>query len=394
MEEKFSELFLSIVEIIFDLYNSLADPVNVQVGDNDVRKKVKRSPNLDLLMGIEKNKAYERVKRTNVVNSEINDLGQFIRLIDYNILELLASLCHSCWFQAEANITQDLSSVFQVEILYDEEGKVVLDPPVNSILENVKIVMDNTKKLLNGLPRLLTSHHSQSLLRGLTIQDGPDFSQLTAHRTDFNDLQNNILETLSKSYEESFKAAQVFADFYPIFLIGQNWNPDCYIIFRNGKPYENNSQHSDTSKWTFNSEKEPVVDFEKLENDIKKFLKDDDRVSTLRQGFVKRAIYVDSRNIRSLLLPIPQNSLKQLQNRLTDLIQNKVTFIQKLFKHYEKKLKTEPQSLAEFIEYCEILKDSQLITPDIQKENDFVVQIYELFDKYNFLHDSNPCTLR
>ena len=130
--------------LIKQLYTKIADPKKLEVKDSDIPQIKRRNPNVTQLLTLEKNKAIKRLEYTKEVNNEIREIGIYIRMIDYMILETLVDGCIKCWKSADENVSQSDASVFLVEVLFDDEGNVAFNPSHDDLINSISQTLDDS----------------------------------------------------------------------------------------------------------------------------------------------------------------------------------------------------------------------------------------------------------
>ncbi|OHS99238.1 Dynein heavy chain family protein [Tritrichomonas foetus] len=396
LKKEFSDFISNLQESILLIYEKVSNPELVQVNDSDFPEIRRRNPNLGQLMVLEKKKAAARNDKTKMVNREIGSIGSFIRMVDYILLECLTSSCKTSWKTAESNVSDpSQGTIFQVEVLFNDEGNVVFKPLLKDLLHSISWALKASVDTLNSLPRLILMPKLRPLLRdnGLNLKklykNGPQFSQIINQENALDKIKKSIKDSVRNAYELALKVSQSYTKFYPIFKLGQTWDPRDYIITRKGEKYNGSLQippGEDDDEFLLKHMDEPVVDFDRVEQDIQRFRKDEERVrsnKSLASGQSKLALYIDTKNIRDTLTPIPTKALNDLIQILNDLIEYKNAKISNALKFYDKRLKQVPRQLDNFVEFCEILQRTIDVTPQIKAELDFVDRMIMLFEKFD-----------
>jgi hypothetical protein len=156
LNQLYAQYVAKIQNEVLELDGHIRDPQVLQVKDSDFPEFKRRNPNLAQLMVVEKKKADKRVELTKKVNRETIALGYFIRDIDYMMLEGLAQAVQDALQQALSNVSQQMSSVFQVEVSFSEDGEVVLTPSLADLLGAIRGSLQDSLATTNALPRLLS----------------------------------------------------------------------------------------------------------------------------------------------------------------------------------------------------------------------------------------------
>lgn len=382
---------------VLTLYTTISNPKLVSVHDSDFPDIKHRNPNLAQLMVLEKRKAQKRMEKTEAINKQIIEIGGYIRMIDYMLLETLSQGCIEAWKNAESNVASEQSSVFVVDVLFDEEGKVTFKPTLDVLLESITSILNESIKTLNMLPRLLMQIQMRPFLRDngldymLLFDQGPQF-QMIIDKEILEKVRVHIKEVVTASFREGFEISQSFSNFYPIYRLGQHWNVKDYLITPDNKKFKgqlNEDIDSIADEFLLKPNEQPIIDFQRVSTDINKYRDDKKRIENMRNGAVRGALFLDSKNLKSILAPIPQKALTELQELLTNLAQIKSDKLRNALIFYSRKLKQEPQTLDEYVEFCEILERCTKTTDQINIEIQFIDKMYELFDRFGFTHDEN-----
>jgi hypothetical protein len=396
MKLKYDKFLGRIQDRVQSLYAAISDPKLVQVHDSDFPDIRRRNPNLAQLMVLEKRKATKREYKTDRVNREITAIGGFIRMIDYMLLESLAVGCVGCWKIAEGNVLQQDSSVFQLEVKFDEEGKVAFTPSLNDLVSSVSKTLHESLITLNAFPRILTQTPLRPFLRdnGLDMADlfdeGPHVSQIIQCSDILEKVESKILTVIKVSYAEGFAFAQALTDFYPIYKLGQSWNVRDYVFIEGGKRYEgpltDSAKDEVDVEFLMKPELQPTIDIKRVEQDIAKFRDDAKRVGGLRQSAVKGVLHIDYRPLKAHLTPIPQKAISDLEELLVKLVQMKIDKLLHSLLHYSQELKQDPKALDDYIQFCELLGFTLKIKPQIADIIAFIQQMHKLFKDFQISH--------
>ncbi|OHT03622.1 Dynein heavy chain family protein [Tritrichomonas foetus] len=402
LENDYSDFINMTTQNIKNLYLRISDPTLVQVQDSDFPQIKRRNPNITQLMTLERTKATKRVENTRLVNDEIGRIGSYIRMIDYMLLETLVDGCVKCWKIADANVSQAESMVFQVEVLFDDEGNVAFYPLHDDLLNSISDTLDKSIITLKKLPRIIYQPPLKPFIKGgkldiaKIMEKGPNFDQIMSCSSILKEIKEHIMKIVSDSYNEAFLFSQSFADFYPIFKLGQIWDVREYVFTRDGRPYTgpiafepNENDNSPPDDFLDHPDDQPIVDFVRVANDIELFRQDMKRVDGLRSGAIRGAIYIDSRRLKSILIPIPQRSLMELQELLTNLANRKITQLNQALKYYCQKLKIIPQTLDDYVSFCATLSQTIKVMPVMEEEIYFIDKLYRMFDDFGFIHSQN-----
>jgi len=399
LKEQYSEYLNNTQQQIKKLYHVVSDPSLVQVFDTDFPEIRRRNPNLSQLMILEKKKASTRALKTESVNEEIILIGGYILLVDYMILESLVKGCHNSWRSAKETLQQELPCVFQVEVRFDDSGRVNLNPLKEDLMAVVQKALEDSLKTLNSLPRLPKQSQMLPHLRDSGVNyiryfnKGPQFINLVQSSNELSAIKTSILGIISSSYDEAYEYSQMFIDYFEIYKLPETWKESSYLFTYSGLPYSGtlNSSNYDTPKDYFLSHfnEMPIVFIDRVASDIERFRNDRNRVSNFRATSAKGVLYIDSHVLKEILLPIPDESMRKLQELIQSLIQFKFELVGGALKYFSRSLQQEPQNLISFVQFCEIIQKTIEYSPLIQKDIAFIDKLFEMLDQFEIQHPRN-----
>jgi len=381
--------YINIVQMqLLNLDAKIRDPRILQVKDSDFPESKRRNPNLGQLMILEKKKSERRVELTAHVNEQIKTLGYFIRSVDYLLLENLVKSADLCWKQALKNVSQPMSSVFNVEVIYSDNGEVVLSPSLKELVDIISQSFVEAKSFLCSLPRILYLSSLRPHIREShpdmvsLFERGPKLDNMILNAHNLQSIEKEIIEIIKASYIESESASQVFAEFYPIYLIGKTWTIDKYISTRNGtklniQSYCQNRSNEEDGGFEVDFNIEPVINIELVVEDIRKFQEDDQRLQQFIPCTVRGALYIESKGLRSVLNPIPLSTLQFLRDSLHNILIRKMDRIRLALANYIRSLKTKPNSLESYVKFFELISKTSNLTQYFKEE---IVMIDHILD--------------
>ncbi|KAI5533186.1 dynein light chain binding, partial [Trichomonas vaginalis G3] len=381
---------------ILDLLADIIDPERINVKINEIDKSQKVFPDLGYLTEVARKMKIIKAERSEEVQQETFDFCEFIRIADYFILENLHKLCLNCWKQAETYVLQSLSSIFQVEVSYDANGKVIFTPSLNELLGVIRQALDQSILILDGLPRIIGSSkfrpHLMKKYGNLQayFDKCPTFKQYTDCNKQFSIIKNSILNSVKESYISSNEHSRGFENFYDIFVRGKEWSPKSYIKLRGGDNvvFDLMKFASDydrkAAQINYNPSEELIVDFRVIRDDIEKFRQEDVRINEFTTCTVQGSIYINSKNLRQCLTPIPARSMQQIKECLKELFTNKIEHMGAIFRFCSKRLKKEPESLIQYVDNCEFNELMEKLSKYLHIETTFVEELSHLLDTLEF----------
>lgn len=162
------------------------------------------------------------------MNSEISFIANYLRLIDYMLLESLRESCFTAFKNAEINCMQDQSAIFQVDLFFTENGEVSFKPSIDVLTDEVRKQLKNAFKTIEELPRLLKSTSVRQILRNspstnipLLFEEGPDFQTMIECSTVVQNVEDHVIQIIKDAFKDSLNYADVFKDFYDLYNLGK-----------------------------------------------------------------------------------------------------------------------------------------------------------------------------
>jgi len=386
-------IFLEFVySLLQRLEKDIKNPQRLIVRDNEFSEIKRRNPNIEQLKVLEKKLEAEKNRRKLVVEWEIKTYASYIRCLDYYLLEELENSCSHCWASAEGFFGQEMASIFLIEVAFGQNGCIVFEPSKSDLINAISRSFDESLSIINQLPRIV---FHQSLIESLKriynisrlIGEGASFSQFISSNSTFQTIKSRILTFVDESYQEAIEHSQMFKEYYSIYESGKKWNPLQYDLIRGGKSITFQFFHSvGDDGFIYNPSLQTIVDFNSIKRDIELFNRDEARMTQFPSCVVKGPLFVDSKNLKNELMPIPLKFLQSIKKRIDELFTEKVDFFCNMIKYCTKKLKKEPLSLSQFVDYCEFIQDISDLIPFLTHEISFIdglLSINELFSTNN-----------
>ena len=389
---KYTSFIQDMVSIFGELHKMLSNQELLNVTDKDFAEIRRKNPNIGMLMTLERKKDAERKRREEQMNYELTYLGNFLRMLDYVMLESLRESCFKSFIEAKNSILQEQSAVFVAEVYFSDTGKVSFKPSFEELSGTVMQVFKTALSTLDSLPRVLRHPDLRFILTNSKVDvtklldEGPDFQLLSKSSPLIGEVVKKIIGEIAESYKQADIYAQAFKEFYPLYKLGKNWNVRNYIVKMDGTPYTGplklyeRPPDEDDDEFLMHPENEPYVDFSKVHEVIMRLQDEEVRVKDIRAGIVKGAVYVDSKELRHVLTPIPREKLISLEETLVVLKSLKNDLITRVIKNYTLKLNSETTNVDIYINFCESLQRAEKIMPQIVQEIKFVDKINALLE--------------
>ena len=329
-------------------------------------------------------------------------MTNLVRMLDYVLLEALKESCFRSFVEAQNSVCTEQSAVFLTEVYFNDEGKVSFNPSFEQLTKTILDTFQSALVTLDNLPRLLRHPDLRDILTAgpfdvpKLLEEGPEFQMFAKSSPLIGTVMKTIIKTISDSYSQATLYAQIFNEFYPLYKLGKNWNVRDYIIKTDKTPYTgplsilDRPMDEEDDEFLLHPENEPYVDFGKVQEIINNLRLEEHKVKDIRAGIVRGAIYVDSKEIKQILTPIPRTSLQSLQVTLKDLMNLKIDLVSRAIKNFNFKLKSEPVNVDVYIDFCEALQKVLKIQPQLLEEIKFVDKIIVLLQAMDVEVAQNP----
>lgn len=401
LQDKYYEFLENFLSFVLECDADIRDPSRVLVKNSDFKENNRYMPRLGELAVLEEKKSIERQRRMKVVHEELVSFAGYLRMMDYHILEELLACALNIWRKADSVISSDMSSVFEIEISFGDDGNVVFSPNFDDFINAIDEAMEKSLTILDQLPRLLMATSIRPHLREVFLnlnelfEEGPSFKSLCDTQVEFKEIKKNILKVMADSFKDALGHSQEFKDFYPIYETGKLWDPKDYLHERGGPSHffdlleTFNHKTVEGDPLTYDPSTQVIVSFDVIRKDVKRFNEDQVKLSNFRACTVCGALYIDSRNLRTALTPIPVRSLQAIQCSLRDLMFSKVDYLTKIFKFCGSRLKKQPPKLEEFVDFCDFIERMKEMTLYINNEIDFIDEMCSLFEGCGFTAAGN-----
>ena len=178
--------------------------------------------------------------------------------------------------------------------------------------------------------------------------------------------------------------------------MGKEWDPRNYLVTEDGSKYLGplSVDEIDPSlpfdNFLVHPEQEPEINLKRLQEDTAQLKSEEKRVNALSMGTVAGALYVDTRNLRNILIQIPIDSFEDIEKTLNRLFQYKVDLLKNSFDKFIGMMKVECKTMDLFVDFCDLLKKINSYTPEITEIIRFVDSMLDVFAEYEFEPRDNP----
>ncbi|EAY07547.1 Dynein heavy chain family protein [Trichomonas vaginalis G3] len=386
-----------IVNKFLEFDNKVRDPAKIIVKDSDIKTFKRKNPNLGQLMVLEKEKAEKRVKRTIKVNNQILSYANYLRSLDYMLLEEQAQAILGSWKQAHEVFKTKNCALFQAELIFTDDGQISLEPSLQELLDTISNAFSSAISLVTGFPRLIMAvelrpHIKQSIpnFREL-IENGPNLLKILAPYPEINDIEEDCLNIMEKSYKDALVAIQVFKELYSIHKLDETFHIEDYIKSKTNKPAKPlNYQLTDNGnqELDIDFDVEPYMDIKTMRKFAEQFMDYEKRIAKL-VPIATGTLFVESRTLKRRLEPIPQAKFNIVFETLKKLLDGKSDRIYTMLSSYQLKLQVQPSTLETYVQLCTTIDKVNKFLGKIQEEIEYTNELYHIFVQYGVHLDAS-----
>eukprot|EP00002_Diphylleia_rotans_P033820 TRINITY_DN7227_c0_g1_i1.p1 TRINITY_DN7227_c0_g1~~TRINITY_DN7227_c0_g1_i1.p1 ORF type:complete len:4130 (+),score=744.89 TRINITY_DN7227_c0_g1_i1:147-12536(+) len=350
-----------VVHLIEDLCKAVCNPERTKLPDDDpAQQRIKVSLRQILLM--EKQKALERAKIAEKVNSEIKQIGNFVRLIDYVLLEYVIRIVLNDFANFLSVMQTDKATIFRTDVIFNAEDEVDFNPNLKQLRSVIGDTLTDAVSVANGLPRVLFHPPFRKFLKLSNMDprnlasNGPSIRTFLSELSQFNAIQAEIYDIIDNSYRAAAKYARIFNDHKTVYQFGRTWDVSIY-------------------------RKEPI-DLSAFSSDLAKFQKWMNDLEKMNTASSRSILYIDSKGLKSNLIPIPTRAMDDVKGLLLGMATERTNRLLEEFRTYMKQLAADPSSLGEFCEYMDLLKKMPNILKNCTQEAQLIDDMFNLLEDY------------
>ena len=308
-----------------------------------------------------KREQIERARTYKRVIEEAKMLGDFVRLIDYMLVEGLVSrtigtvedLLNVLESPRNADTKSTHRGVFLTTVNFNEHN--ILFTPTEDEISNV---LDNMIEEIIGVveaqPRLLLmrsfTQHFQGKLHGLnpiTIIRETEY---------FYELRQSIVKVVREDFAEVREYATIFEEHRPVHTFGLRWNAEEYA--KKKKTVRN-------FRMDLMQQKEWRTDLERM-----------------KIGHIIGTLYVDSKPLRNCLIPITQRTLDTIKMFLLNSAREEVVVVLNKFQAVVRQLQERPAALDDFMAFSSLHGDMEKKKRSMMSESSGVDDMYDLLHQF------------
>ncbi|MCO5581018.1 hypothetical protein L7F22_034894 [Adiantum nelumboides] len=307
-----------------------------------------------------RNEKIERAKTYRRVMAEEKMLGKFIRLVDYMFVESLLNRCVMCLDEfvtfleaTRSGIEKGFKGIFITAVSF-ADAQIEFTPDEDGISAALGTALEGITQILQTAPRLLYMRVYSSFFENKSFGLNP--VNILKESKQFLKSRNNIDNIIRAGFVEARKYSQVFQEYRPLYLFGEAWNYDTYIL----------------EKRTVRQYREELARQREWRIDLKK----------MRIGCVIGVLHVDSKSLRNSLLPITTRTLDVIKGLLLAAAREETLLVLAKFQERIHALCARPADLDGFVEFMKTYEVTMEKRKAVLAEASVVDEMYSLLSAY------------
>ena len=287
-----------------------------------------------------KQEKIERVKTYRRVSEEADMLGDFIRLVDYMLVEgLVGQAIHTAEHLLEVlensrmKATEKVTKgVFQTTISFTEDA-IKFAPDAGEVREVLSSnAIEGMIATLQAVPRLLFMRSFSHFLSGKS--QGMNPVSIIRSTEYFSGLRSRIDDAITADFAAASEYVKNFDEHRPIHDFGTSWDFEAY------------SAETHTVA-TFRADLQRQCNWR---NDLER----------MRTGHVLGALHVDSKSLRNELIPMTTRTLDDVKGFLLGAARDATIEGLEAFRERSRLLSDRPETLDEFVDFSEL--NTEMVT--------------------------------
>ena len=323
--------------------------------ENSMNEDPRESKSHSLVL--QKQEHAERVAKLKNAIRDAKMLGDFIRLIDYMSVQHLVQMCIRTHHDLlnELLKTSRKSGMFETTVQFTSRQQIEFKPnldAINSALEDLSNAMVN---VTGSVSRILYIRPFKNIVASCII-DSPDVRNLVLGSKLLSDIRSQLNQKVKSDFTEAKDYASCFELVKPIFSYQQNFDFEAY--------------------------KNQPLTIDRIKKDMTTLTAWSKDLEKIRVGNTIGILHVESRRLRSSLVPVTEEGLDRMKGLLAQHAKEKCGETLEEYKTYIRHLEAQPSSLKEFAAQVDFVQKLKLDTKDMMKNTVAVEDMYRLCSSY------------
>ena len=323
-------------------------------------------------MAAAKAEANRRAAAQRSAQAEEAVLSQFVRMVDYMIVETIASIVTSVFGQLFHEISDPdhrrggpgmfLTAVKLVVPVGQSQAITTFEPACEDLTGLVDVVVAETIKTCTSTTRILYARPFREYVQQLPAVAGtgnlgaPTVAALLADSPEFRSIRDQIESKFKADYSAAAQYATVFDSVRPIYEYGQAFDFEAY-----------KAQEMTTYG---------------LQRDMSRLKAWDSIVERMRSQQLEGCLFIDSKRLKFELEPVTSAGMERLKGLLLDLAKVKCRATSDAFMSRSKILDSRISQLEKFAAHMERLNGVRDAEAALVKESSSVEDMYKLLASY------------
>ena len=273
-------------------------------------------------------------------NKEVGLLAQFIRLVDYMVVQNLVRLFISTYslFLDTIDNLESRSGLFEISIAFNDEGTAFV-PSCSTVLTTLIDFVKKTRAMIDTVPRILYWPTTKTYIPPGLITDAPRIGEVVMNDSTFVTTDDTIITKIKADFHKAHAQAELYSVVRPIYEADKVWDPEAF----------------DQREHTVQTLKEELENLRRLENEMDK----------MTPQFTIGVLTLESRQLKNTLRPMLDGKAQHIKRFLSNFSSNRCREALDRFQECVKDMRNEPNTLKDFCEYVyrikELVKEDQAL---------------------------------
>jgi len=300
----------------------------------------------------------ERILKLKIAMQEAGMLCDFIRLADYITVENLVGMCIKTKQDLLAELTKASrkSGMFETTVQFQKNCQISFSPNCNDICQMFGDLGEYMIRTVGSVPRIIFIRPFKGIVSPL-IKYTPDVRNFILDSEEYKMIKDSIGEKVLQDFKDAKDYSKTFEQVMPIFVYNQEFD------------FERYKKRDDLSLQVIKKDMVVLSDWTK---DLEK----------MRVGNTVGILHVESRKLRSSLVPITELGLERMRGLLADLSKQKCGILLEEYKVQIRELEAQPMHLKDFAAHVEFVQQLKMDTNAMMKSTATVEEMYRLCSSY------------
>lgn len=352
-----------IISKLSELTNNVSESKNIRDEEDfentGIGQKVKHKA-----MTVQKKEEQTKRDVLKIAKRNIGDIGTFIRLVDYMVVETQVKINQEGADMVFAEMSmRDRKAGINSDISYDQEG-MAFNPPEGEFVQHFEKMLDEMINAVNDISRITNNHQFTQYIQGIVSESGANFKDIVKDSEDYMLIKTRITQKFIEDFADLKKDSAKFED--------------CRVV----SDFFDNFDIIEFKKANYQL---PAIQ-EKLEQ-LRKW---DQKISTsIKAQIIKGVIYGNGKTLRDKLSNLVKNNLHEIREYLEKLTLDKQQDIIQRLTKINKGMKENMGDLEEYVDYVKNLTNSKQELIMLENEKSTVDTMMAIFKKSNKVKDIN-----